>query len=154
MCRLLLADGHELLTYHHLESTQPKHRGQPVVLFSNDLRFIEDAEELRKLYDQYYSTEKGRKESTESSSHWGSASPSDQRHRECRATSSSLDKGKRNGRRDESATMEDQSVPVEGVCNPVEGSPSLRFSPLKMAKTGNVTMAKDPQERIQADRSP
>ena len=34
---------------------------------------------------------------------------------------------------------------VEGVCNPVEWFSSLRFSPLQMANTGNVTMAKDPQ---------
>ena len=74
-------------------------------------------------------------------------SPSVQRHRECRAISLSLEKDKRNGRRDESATMENQFVPVGGVCNPVEGFSSLRFSPLQMAKTGNVTVAKDPQGR-------
>ena len=41
--------------------------------------------------------------------------------------------------------MEDPAVPVEGVCSPVEGHPSLRFSPLQMAKSGNNTMARDPQ---------
>ena len=78
-CSLLLADGHELrrhlLSCHHLESTQPKQRGRPVVFSRNDLRYIEDAEELRRLYGQYYSARKRKMESAESSFHRGNASP-------------------------------------------------------------------------------